>query len=352
MKPQLKSISPYTAGMSEAALKRKTGYTGTFSRLASNENPLGPTPNVQEALKTAIHGLNYYPDPEALQLKEKLSKFYHVPVEQIFIGAGLDEVILSISRAMLIPEGEVLTSEGTFIQYSTHAHIEGITLKTVPLKDGYFDLVKMAEAVTEKTTIIWICNPNNPTGTYVSEKDLKAFLNNVPKEITVVLDEAYFEFVEATDYPDGVALLNEYPNLIVLRTFSKAYGLAALRVGYALTTKAYVEILNKVKLPFNVTTLSLALAETALEDQDYLKQYIKHNQKERQWLLSQPYAVHCLPSQTNFIFIKTSDPQKLFDTLLQYGVISRPMPSGVRVTIGTEDDNQKIDKALKTFFNI
>lgn len=350
LKPQLKSLQVYSAGLSDEALKRKTGYEGEFSRLASNENPIGPTPKVKEMLAKSLTGLNYYPDPEANALKEKLSAFYDVPAEQIFVGAGLDEVIMSISRAVLVPEGDVLTSEGTFVQYATHALIEGTHLKTVPLKDGYFDLDAMAEAITDNTNIIWICNPNNPTGTYVSETELRTFLSKVPQSITVVLDEAYFEFVDAKDYPDGVKLLKEFPNLIILRTFSKAYGLAAMRVGYAMTSKAYVSEFNKVKLPFNVTTLSLLAAITALEDQAHLKKYVALNKAQREQLFAKPYSKHFLPSQTNFIFIKTNQPQALFDTFIQHGVISRPMPIGVRVTIGQVEDNRKIDAALTAFF--
>lgn len=350
MKPQLKSLQVYAAGLSDAALKRRTGYTGEFSRLASNENPFGPTPKVQEVLSKSLNDLNYYPDPEALQLKEKLSAFYHLPAEQIFIGAGLDEVIMSISRAVLVPEGDVLTSESTFIQYSTHAIIEGTNLATVPLKEGYYDLDAMAEAITNRTKIIWICNPNNPTGTHIAEAELIRFLDKVPETVTVVLDEAYFEFVDATDFPESINLLKRYNNLIVLRTFSKAYGLAGMRVGYALTSKSYVSEFNKVKLPFNVTTLSLLAAQAALEDQDYLATYIQHNKSEREQFFKQVYSKHFLPSQTNFIFIKTKEPKILFDLLIQHGVISRPMPNGVRVTIGTTEDNQKVDAALKEFF--
>ncbi|WP_414043769.1 histidinol-phosphate transaminase [Macrococcus sp. EM39E] len=350
MKPQLKELQVYAAGLSDEALKRKTGYEGEFSRLASNENPIGPTPKVQEVLSTALTGLNYYPDPEAHHLKEKLSAFYDVPTEQIFVGAGLDEVIMLISRAVLSQNSEVITSEGTFIQYTTHALIEGTQLITVPLKQGVFDLEAMLDAVSDNTNLIWICNPNNPTGTYVSEDALRKFLNQVPREVTVVLDEAYFEFVEAQDYPNSVQLLKEFPNLIVLRTFSKAYGLAAMRVGYAMTSKAYVSEFNKVKLPFNVTTLSLLAAEVALEDQAHLQAYIASNKAERDIFFSKPYSEHFLPSQTNFIFIMTDKPQVLFDTLIKYGVISRPMPNGVRVTIGTHEDNKKIDVALTEFF--
>lgn len=350
MKPQLKSLQVYSAGLSDEALRRKTGFKGEFSRLASNENPIGPTTKVKEVLEKSLTGLNYYPDPEANALKEKLSAFYDVPADQIFVGAGLDEVIMSISRAVLIPDGDVLTSEGTFVQYATHALIEGTHLKTVPLNEGCFDLQSMAEAITDNTNIIWICNPNNPTGTYVSETELREFLNKVPQSITVVLDEAYFEFVDATDYPDGVKLLKEYPNLIILRTFSKAYGLAAMRVGYAMTSKEYVSAFNKVKLPFNVTTLSLLAASAALDDQEHLKSYIELNKTQREQLFAKPYSKHFLPSQTNFIFIRTDQPDDLFDIFIQHGVISRPMPIGVRVTIGLEEDNKKIDAALTAFF--
>ncbi|MFC6293439.1 histidinol-phosphate transaminase [Macrococcus epidermidis] len=325
MKPQLKNIQAYAAGLSDEALKRKTGYKGKFSRLASNENPIGPTPKVKEVLLQNITALNYYPDPEALSLKEKLAQFYNITQEQIFIGAGLDEVIMAISRAMLVPGGEVLTSEGTFIQYTTHALIEDNQLKAIPLIDGRFNLEGIVAAINDKTNIIWICNPNNPTGTYVSEQQLITFLDQVPEHITVILDEAYFEFALADDYPDGVSLLKKYTNLIVLRTFSKAYGLASMRVGYAMTSKEYIDEFNKVKLPFNVTTLSLLAAETALADQDYLNKYVQDNKRERERLFSKPYSHHLLPSETNFIFIKTDNPQSLFNTFIRYGVISRPL---------------------------
>ncbi|MCU7556279.1 histidinol-phosphate transaminase [Macrococcus capreoli] len=350
MKPQLKTLQVYSAGLSEEALKRKTGFTGSFSRLASNEHPFGPTPQVKAKLSAALDGFNYYPDPEATYLKSELSEFYGLPSEQILVGAGLDEVIMMISRAILEPYGEVITSESTFVQYATHALIENTTLTKIPLKEGKYDLVSMSQAISEKTKLIWICNPNNPTGTYVNETELRTFLNQVPESIPVVLDEAYFEFVDATDFPDSLQLLKAFPNIIVLRTFSKAYGLAAMRIGYALTSKAYVSEFNKVKLPFNVTTLSQLAASTALADQAYLQNYVRHNQSAREWLFAQPYSKHFYPSQTNFIFIKTNEPQALFDTLISHGVISRPMPNGVRVTIGTEQDNHKIDAALTEYF--
>jgi len=209
----------------------------------------------------------------------------------------------------------------------------------------------MISAINQNTNIIWICNPNNPTGTYVTENELRYFLSRIPKKITVVLDEAYFEFVLKDDYPDGIELLNEYPNLIVLRTFSKAYGLASMRIGYAITSKEYVNEFNKVKLPFNVTTLSLLAAETALDDQEYLDAYIQYNKKRRDFFFSRPYSNHILQSETNFIFVKTDTPQVLFDTLIKWGVISRPTPQGVRITIGTEEDNKKVDYALTEYFN-
>lgn len=350
MKPQLESLGVYKAGLSEEALKRKFNVEGEFSRLASNENPMGPSPEVYKAIRSQ-DALNYYPDPEAIQLKASLSEFYQVDSEQILVGAGLDEIIMMISRARLNPKGHILTSEGTFIQYTTHALIEDNEVVSIPLKEGKFDLESFKDKMNDETSIIWICNPNNPTGTYVTETELTGFLESVHEDVMVVLDEAYFEFVLREDYPDGVALLKRFPNLIVLRTFSKAYGLAGLRVGYAITSKAYIDVFNKVKLPFNVTALSLVGAIAALKDQQYLKDYVAHNDKERNKFFEADYKEHLIDSVTNFIFVKTNQPEALFEALIKGGVIARPMPNGVRISIGTRDDNEKVHKVINSFFS-
>lgn len=353
MKQQLEQLQVYSAGMSEAALKKKTGYTGSFTKLASNENPIGPTKKVQEAIIKALQSgldLSEYPDSEATELKEALANFYGIQSEQVFVGAGLDEVIMMISRAMLTPGGEILTSEGTFVQYNTHAIIEANQIVTVPLNQGRFDLDAFLPKISDKTGIIWICNPNNPTGTYVDVTTLVNFLKQVPAHIPVVLDEAYFEFVDAPDFPNALQLQKQFKNIIILRTFSKAYGLASFRVGYAITSKENVDVWNKVKLPFNVTTLSLIAAEIALKDQAALKIYVKMNKEEREKYFNSKVSEHFLPSQTNFIFVKTNDPESLNQLLLQHGIIARQMPIGVRITIGKPEDNDIVIRALESFF--
>ncbi|TDM12192.1 histidinol-phosphate transaminase [Macrococcus lamae] len=349
MKHQLKNLSVYQAGKTADELKAALGIEEEMMKLSSNENVYGPSPQVKVALKDAMNDPHEYPDSYGKALKTAIAAKYDVKEEAILLGAGLDEVIMMLSRAILKHGDEILTSENTFVQYQHHAIIEGCSIITAPLVNGKFDLTALAGKLTDKTALVWLCNPNNPTGHYFSSEELSAFLDQTG-DVPVVLDEAYAEYVTAEDYPDSFALCDTYPNLIILRTFSKAYGLASLRVGYAISSDQWTDMWHRVKLPFNVTTLSLRAAEAALRDQQYLKSIRDRNAVERRRYFASPISAHLLPSQTNFVLVKTDEGKALNDHLLKFGIIARPTPAGIRITIGTAEQNTTVIKALEDYF--
>lgn len=314
MKEQLNQLSAYQPGLSPRALKEKYGIEGDLYKLASNENLYGPSPKVKEA-----------------------------------ISAHLDEVILMISRAVLTPGDTIVTSEATFGQYYHNAIVESANVIQVPLKDGGFDLDGILKEVNDDTSLVWLCNPNNPTGTYFNHESLDSFLSQVPSHVPVLIDEAYFEFVTAEDYPDTLALQQKYDNAFLLRTFSKAYGLAGLRVGYVVASEHAIEKWNIIRPPFNVTRISEYAAVAALEDQQYLKEVTHKNSVERERFYQLPQSEHFLPSQTNFIFVKTKRVNELYEALLNVGCITRPFPTGVRITIGFKEQNGKMLEVLSNF---
>ena len=320
MKKQLDQLTAYTPGLSPESLKKQYGIKGELHKLASNENVYGPSPKV----KTAIQS-------------------------HFLFGAGLDEVILMISRAVLSPGDKIITSESTFGQYYHNAIVESADVIQVPLKDGGFDLDGMLQQIDNKTSLIWLCNPNNPTGTYFSHDELFNFLKRVPSGIPVLIDEAYVEFVTADDFPDTLKLQEDFDNAFLLRTFSKAYGLAGLRVGYVIASEDAIEKWNIIRPPFNVTRISEYAAIAALEDQEYLKEVTQKNSFERDKFYQIPQSQHFLPSQANFVFVKTSRSQALYDALLNVGCITRLFPNGVRITIGLPEQNNKMIEVLKHF---
>lgn len=350
MKQQLSELQAYQPGLSPRQLKEKYGIDGDMVKLASNENLYGPSPNVKEAIKANLDELFYYPEVKQFEVKETLSTFLNVKKEQIFFGSGLDEVIMIISRAVLEKDAEILTSDMTFGQYRHHAIIESAQVKTTPIKDGYFDLDAMYEQITDKTKLIWICNPNNPTGTYLPHDAIEAFIQKVPDDIIVLIDEAYIEFAVAEDMPNSLELLSKYNQVVVLRTLSKAYGLAAQRIGYAIANESLLDQLDIVRLPFNVTSLSAVAADAAIKDQAYLKDITTKNRHEIEKFLNAPFKEHIYDSQTNFIYVNTDEPQVLYDYLIKEGFITRPFPNGVRITMGFSEHNDKMIQVLEEFF--
>ncbi|MBY7664455.1 histidinol-phosphate transaminase [Staphylococcus agnetis] len=349
MKSQIAQLRAYQPGLSPEALKKKYGIEGDLHKHASNENVFGPSPKVKEAIQTHVDDLYLYPEPNAPLLQQAIADHYHIDPNRILFGAGLDEMIVIISRALLRAGDKVVTSEATFGQYYHNAVVEDANMVQVPLKDGKFDLDAIAEAVDASTSVVWICNPNNPTGTYNSHDAIEAFIKKVPSDVTIILDEAYAEYVTADDFPRTLELMEIYPNVAMLRTFSKAYALAALRIGYLITTDTLASKLNVLRPPFNTTRLSEQAALAALKDQTHLQKAVEINDAERQKCYAIDTNLKIYPSQTNFIFVETSQASELNEALLRAGIIARLFPNGVRITLGFPEQNDVIREVLAQF---
>lgn len=349
MKSQIAKLNAYQPGLSPKALKEKYHIEGELYKHASNENVFGPSPKVKEAIQTNMDDLFLYPEPNAPQLQKAIAKHLEIEPERIIFGAGLDEMIVIISRTLLRAGDKVVTSEATFGQYFHNAVVEDANMVQVPLKHGSYDLDAIAEAVDKDTAIVWLCNPNNPTGTYHSHDAIEAFIKKIPSDVTIILDEAYGEYVTAADFPRTLELMETYPNVAMLRTFSKAYALAALRIGYMVTTKTLASQLNVLRPPFNTTRLSEQAALAALKDQEHLQKAVAINQREREKFYEIDTKLKLYPSQTNFIFVETSEATKLNQALLQAGIIAREFPNGVRITIGFPEQNKVIREVLAQF---
>lgn len=358
----VQALSPYQPGKPIDELKREYGITEAI-KLASNENPLGPGTKVISALQNELAELSRYPDGNGFTLKKALAKKYSVEIEQITLGNGSNDILEILTRAFVTPEHEIIFSQHAFAVYPIVTQAVGAKAVVVPAKNWGHDLDAMQQAITDKTRVIFIANPNNPTGTWLGEKELSAFLQVVPENVLVVLDEAYFEFADndhsAEDYPNGIEWSKQYPNLIVTRTFSKAYGLAGLRVGYSVSNSQVADILNRVRQPFNVNSLALKAAEVALNDVEYLEAGLKLNDKGMTQLISvfEKINLSYIPSVGNFVCVNVGEnAMKVYDDLLYEGVIVRPvanyeMPEYLRITIGTEKENDRFITALKKVLN-
>lgn len=353
VKEQLLSLKAYVPGRNIEEVKRQYGLS-KIVKLASNENPFGCSKRVSEALASLDGQYALYPDGAAYALREKLADHLHVKSEQILFGSGLDEVIQMISRALLQEGTNVVMAKPTFSQYHHHAVIEKAEVREVPLKEGTHDLEAMLAQIDEHTRIVWICNPNNPTGTYVSMERLCSFLEAVPKTALVIMDEAYYEYAGAEDYPQTLSLLEKYENLMVLRTFSKAYGLASFRIGYAVGNENLMRSLEVARLPFNTSSIAQVVAQAAIEDQTFIQECVKVNNKglQQYYDFCQKYQLFYYPSQANFIFLELGLPgDEVFERLQQKGYIVRSgsplgLPNGIRITVGTKEENAEIIAVL------
>lgn len=350
-KEQLSSLRPYKPGKSPQQMKEVYG-NHSFVKLASNENPFGCSPRVMEELQKTWHEHALYPDGGAVELRQTIAEKLQVQKEQIICGSGLDEVIQMISRALLCKGDNIVTAGETFPQYRHHAVVEGCEVKEVPLKNGSYDLGEIALAVDANTKIIWICNPNNPTGTYMNDRKLSEFIDRVNSSTLIVMDEAYYEYVTAKEFPETVPLLKKHKNLLILRTFSKAYGLAAFRVGYAVGREELIEKLNIVRLPFNVSSLAQKAAAIAYTDDHFIEEIVRINRKglHQYEQFCKEYEIPFYPSQANFIFLRVKDPQEIYEICAHNGFIIRPFPNGVRITIGTREQNEGVISVLKQHF--
>ena len=356
----VQALSPYQAGKPIDELKREYGVSDVI-KLASNENPLGPSPKVLSAIKNELDELSRYPDGNGFDLKTTLAKKHSVDTKQITLGNGSNDLLEILTRAFVTPEHEVIFSQHAFVVYPIVTQAVGAKAVVVPAKDWGHDLDAMQKAITDKTRVIFIANPNNPTGTWLSEKALSSFLQSVPENVLVVLDEAYFEFADlaAPEYPDGIELTRQFSNLIVTRTFSKAYGLAGLRVGYSVSDAQVADALNRVRQPFNVNSLALKAAEVAVGDMEYLEKGLRLNAEGMNQLVSafDDMTLSYISSVANFICVNVGNNSlEVYDKLLYEGVIVRPvanyeMPDYLRITIGTEKENSRFISALHKVLN-
>jgi histidinol-phosphate aminotransferase len=319
-------------------------------KLASNENPLGPSPKAMEAARRALGEANWYPDGGSKRLREVLAKRHGVRFEEVFVGLGSSEIIDLASRVLLRPGLDGITSEGSFTLFAIAIRASGGRLIQTPMQDYAFDLDAITASVTPQTRVIYIANPNNPTGTAFGAQEFAGFLKKVPGDVLVVLDEAYREYAARPDLPDTRGLFREYNNILTLRTFSKVYGLAGLRIGYGIGHPTLVAEMNKLRTPFNVTSVGQAAALAALDDTEHVRCSIESNRAERQRLFDElrKLGYSPVPSETNFLFVPIGPNAKtLCDELLLEGVIVRPMgwmgfPEAIRISVGSPAENTKL----------
>jgi histidinol-phosphate aminotransferase len=347
----IKSIKPYVPGKPVEELERELGITGSI-KLASNESPLGPSPLALKALREGIDGLNRYPDGSCYYLSNLLSEKLGVKPDAILFGNGSNELIELAARTFMSPGDEAIMAHPSFVVYPTITQASGCRSIVVPLKENRHDLEAMADKITDRTKIIFIANPNNPTGTINTEPEMNSFMKRVPDNVLVIIDEAYFEYVTSSEYADSMEYLDEDRPLLVLRTFSKIYGLAGLRIGYGISDPSIIEEMNKVRQPFNVNSLAQRAAIAALEDIEHIKEAKRLNEEGKKYLYSEfaSLGIEYIPTEANFIFIilKDDTAPQLYNNLLKEGVIIRPMGErALRVTIGLPDENKRLVEALK-----
>jgi len=355
-KDQILSLAPYQPGKSKDEVKRQYGLEQII-KLASNENPFGCSKKVTEVMTKESTYYALYPDGYATDLRDVLADHVGVKKEQLIFGNGSDEIIQIIARALLRPGFNTVMAVPTFPQYKHNAIIEGAEIREIPLQDGNHDLDQMLKAIDEKTNVVWVCSPNNPTGTYIPEERLVTFLSNVPSDTLVVLDEAYYEYVVAEDYYNSVDLVGKFPNVIVLRTFSKIYGLASLRVGYGISSAEIIRALEPVREPFNTNSFAQLAASQAIADQQYVEVCRSLNRQglEQYYLFCNETKLSYMPSQGNFILIDFKiDGNEVFQYLLERGYIVRSgvalgFPTCVRVTVGSKEQNEGIITAMTQF---
>ena len=354
--PGVQKLSPYVPGKPVDELARELDLDPqSIVKLASNENPLGPSPKVIDAIKTQLDELTRYPDGNGFVLKQKLAQRYGVGIEQVTLGNGSNDILELVARAYLAPGLNAVFSEHAFAVYPIATQAVGAQAKAVAAKQWGHDLDAMQAAIDTNTRVVFIANPNNPTGTWFGSAALERFLAGVPEHVLVVLDEAYIEYADDGELPDGLKFLGTHPNLLVSRTFSKAYGLAALRVGYAICSAQIADVLNRVRQPFNVNSLALAAACAALDDGEYLARSRATNTAGMQQLEAgfKELGLEWIPSKGNFIAVDFGrDAAPINQALLRDGVIVRPvagygMPTFLRISIGTHAENARFLDVLR-----
>lgn len=357
VKDALLTLSPYKPGKPIEEVKRQYGLTDII-KLASNENPFGYAPAVREAIVNELDHLALYPDGYAQTLRTKVATKLNVAEEQLIFGNGSDEIVQIISRALVQPGKNTVMATPTFPQYRHNATIEGGEIRQVTLIDGKHDLDGMLAAIDDNTTVVWLCTPNNPTGVYIEEAELRSFVERVPAHVLIVVDEAYYEFAKhRPNYPNALQYVEQYENVIVLRTFSKAYGLAALRVGYGVARPELLKKIEPAREPFNTSRVAQVAAIAALDDEAFIADVVAKNDAglQQYYAFCDKHQLSYYRSSGNFILIDFGvQGDEIFQYLLERGVIVRSgnalgFPTSVRISVGTHEQNEKALELLEQF---
>lgn len=355
----LEKIKPYSPGKPIWELQDELGLEKVV-KLASNENPIGPSPKGVQAISSQLAELNRYPDADTVGIREAIASKLDVEKGQVIVTNGADELITLISETFLDEGDEIIVPFPSFSEYDFGADLMGATVVPIPLEEDFqFDVDKMLEAVTEKTKLLYVCSPNNPTGTYLPKSQLEKLLEAVPERVLVVIDGAYSHYATADDYTDGLEYVKAGKPVIVLQTFSKVYGLAGLRIGFGVAPASIIQTILKVKEPFNVNSIAQAAAIAAINDDAHVEASIESNQKGAAYLYDafDALGLHYIKTMSNFILLQLgSDGEKIYNELLKKGVILRygkiwGLPQYVRVTIGTQEENEFFIQALKEVLN-
>lgn len=350
----IEQLVPYKPGKSVEEVQRELGLERVY-KMASNENPLGPSPKALSAIQASLATLHQYPDATGYRLRQALADRYQVKPENVVIGGGSEGIMATIVRTFLHGDEEVLTSEGTFIGFMVLARAQGVPIITVPLKDHGYDLEALAAAVTPWTKVIYLANPNNPTGTIFNRAAFEKFLETVPPHVLIILDEAYYEFVgDRYDYPDSQ--LYRADNVLTLRTFSKAYGLASIRIGYGIGHERLISQLLKVKLPFEASTPAQAAGIAALDDEEFLARTLENNRQGLDQLYGgfERLGIRYVRSNANFVMLDMGTEEevmRVFDALLNQGIVVRPLrgfglPHCLRISVGLPEENEAFLRAF------
>ena len=346
----IKNLVPYQPGKPIEELEREIGIKGVI-KLASNENPLGASPKAIDAIKEYMDKkVHRYPDGGGFYLRRALAKKWGVSMESVILGNGSNEIIELLIRTLVSPGDNAVTSENTFSVYRLIMTAANGTIITVPMKDERFDLKAIAGKINSRTRLVFIANPNNPTGTMVTAPEMKDFMNSVPHDVMIVFDEAYAEYVTSDQYPDSLNYLRDGRNVTILRTFSKIYGLAGLRIGYGLTTVEIADMMNRVRQPFNTNALAQVGALAALEDVSHIEESRRINNEGKEYLYKEFHSmgINYIPTEANFIYFRAGDDGRaIFNAMLKDGIIIRHMwGANLRVTIGLPEENRKFVAAL------
>lgn len=357
-KPGIETIQPYQGGKPIDEVQREFGIDDII-KLASNENPLGPSPLAKEAIKRAAAKVNLYPDGNAYYFKNELAEHLGVAPNYLIFGNGSNDVLQIVGETYISPGDEVIYSESAFVVYMVVSKICGAKSVVTPRRDYAHDLDAMADAITDATKVIFIANPNNPTGTMVTKDETERLMARVPDDVLVVFDEAYYEYVERPDYPQTLPYVEEGRNVIITRTFSKIYGLAGLRIGYGIAKPETIEMMNRVRQPFNCNLIAQAAGRAALNDADHVRRSLELNAVGKVYLYERlaRFGLEYVETEGNFILVELGrSGQEVTDALMRKGVIVRPMAAygfsdAVRVTIGKSDENKRFIAALQEVLN-